>query len=194
MHIRARHDESLFTRAHRSHSYGAARKCRIYQGMYMLHCMGPGPLHESLSRAYKAFFSEASIEEKVNALRKACERHVALTKECSQGLGQDRLVYLQKDNGTLCLTAALDTFTHFIACIYVSLVGTWTHIPTTRFRKMQTGGRSHCRRSLRILAGIFLAPLFFRLQTAETPHSVFSVLDPLQRMGMDSGTLLKRMA
>ncbi|KAL4073165.1 acyltransferase ChoActase/COT/CPT [Scleroderma yunnanense] len=41
----------------------------------------------------KMFFSEASNEEKANALRKACERHVALTKECSQGLGQDRHLY-----------------------------------------------------------------------------------------------------
>jgi carnitine O-acetyltransferase len=29
----------------------------------------------------------------VAALRKACERHVALTKECSKGLGQDRHLY-----------------------------------------------------------------------------------------------------
>ncbi|KAI6114103.1 carnitine acetyl transferase [Pisolithus sp. B1] len=41
----------------------------------------------------KIFYSEASNEEKVNALRKACEGHVALTKECSQGLGQDRHLY-----------------------------------------------------------------------------------------------------
>lgn len=41
----------------------------------------------------KVFYSEASNEEKVNALRKACEGHVALTKECSQGLGQDRHLY-----------------------------------------------------------------------------------------------------
>jgi len=41
----------------------------------------------------KTFFSEAPSSEKVAALRKACERHVALTKECSKGLGQDRLLY-----------------------------------------------------------------------------------------------------
>ncbi|KAH0826289.1 hypothetical protein J3R83DRAFT_5766 [Lanmaoa asiatica] len=41
----------------------------------------------------KTFFSEASNEQKIIALRKACERHVDLTKECSQGLGQDRHLY-----------------------------------------------------------------------------------------------------
>jgi len=33
------------------------------------------------------------MDEKVAALRKACKRHVELTKECSKGLGQDRHLY-----------------------------------------------------------------------------------------------------
>ncbi|KAG1720928.1 carnitine acetyl transferase [Suillus lakei] len=41
----------------------------------------------------KTFFSECSPDEKIRKLRKACERHVQLTKECSQGLGQDRHLY-----------------------------------------------------------------------------------------------------
>ncbi|KAJ8519229.1 hypothetical protein ONZ45_g3779 [Pleurotus djamor] len=41
----------------------------------------------------KTFYSEATQAQKVNALRKACERHVALTRDCSQGLGQDRHLY-----------------------------------------------------------------------------------------------------
>ncbi|KAI5119672.1 hypothetical protein M0805_009617 [Coniferiporia weirii] len=41
----------------------------------------------------KTYFSEASPAEKIAALKKACERHVALTKECSKGLGQDRHLY-----------------------------------------------------------------------------------------------------
>ncbi|KAJ3734874.1 carnitine acetyl transferase [Lentinula guzmanii] len=41
----------------------------------------------------KTFYSEAPASEKAAALRKACERHVKLTKECSQGLGQDRHLY-----------------------------------------------------------------------------------------------------
>ncbi|KAJ3538925.1 hypothetical protein NMY22_g4960 [Coprinellus aureogranulatus] len=55
----------------------------------------------------KTFWSEASPTQKVAALRKACERHVKLTKECSQGLGQDRHLYalyclLQRElNGNL---------------------------------------------------------------------------------------------
>ncbi|KAG9308884.1 carnitine acetyl transferase [Chiua virens] len=41
----------------------------------------------------KTFFSEAPNEQKIAALRKACVRHVTLTKECSQGYGQDRHLY-----------------------------------------------------------------------------------------------------
>ncbi|TBU24489.1 acyltransferase ChoActase/COT/CPT [Dichomitus squalens] len=42
----------------------------------------------------KTFFSEAaSNSQKVALLRKACEGHVNLTKECSKGLGQDRHLY-----------------------------------------------------------------------------------------------------
>lgn len=41
----------------------------------------------------KTFFSEASPADKVRALRKACERHSTLTRECSKGLGQDRHLY-----------------------------------------------------------------------------------------------------
>ncbi|KAG6889150.1 hypothetical protein C0995_003326 [Termitomyces sp. Mi166 len=42
----------------------------------------------------KTFYdSEATASQKVAALRKACDRHVKLTKECSQGYGQDRHLY-----------------------------------------------------------------------------------------------------
>jgi carnitine O-acetyltransferase len=41
----------------------------------------------------QTFYSESTPQEKIHALRKACERHVKLTKECSQGLGQDRHLY-----------------------------------------------------------------------------------------------------
>ncbi|EIN13566.1 acyltransferase ChoActase/COT/CPT [Punctularia strigosozonata HHB-11173 SS5] len=41
----------------------------------------------------KTFFSDASREDKIAALRKACEQHVKLTRECSKGLGQDRHLY-----------------------------------------------------------------------------------------------------
>ncbi|KAL5514087.1 hypothetical protein ACEPAG_2848 [Sanghuangporus baumii] len=41
----------------------------------------------------KTFFSDATPSQKISALRKACERHVQLTKECSKGLGQDRHLY-----------------------------------------------------------------------------------------------------
>ncbi|OWT38800.1 carnitine O-acetyltransferase [Cryptococcus neoformans] len=42
----------------------------------------------------KTFCSEtATPQEKIAALHKACKRHTQLTKECSQGLGQDRHMY-----------------------------------------------------------------------------------------------------
>ncbi|KAI1785469.1 acyltransferase ChoActase/COT/CPT [Ganoderma leucocontextum] len=41
----------------------------------------------------KTFFSEAANAQKVALLRKACQGHVGLTKDCSQGLGQDRHLY-----------------------------------------------------------------------------------------------------
>ncbi|CCL98183.1 uncharacterized protein FIBRA_00177 [Fibroporia radiculosa] len=41
----------------------------------------------------KTFFSEAPLSQKISALRTACQGHVKLTKECGQGLGQDRHLY-----------------------------------------------------------------------------------------------------
>lgn len=41
----------------------------------------------------KTFFSESTAKEKIQALRTACNSHSKLTKECSQGLGQDRHLY-----------------------------------------------------------------------------------------------------
>ncbi|KAG8905645.1 hypothetical protein FRB99_008486 [Tulasnella sp. 403] len=41
----------------------------------------------------KAFHSEQTAQQKIAALRKACEKHVKITKECSKGFGQDRHLY-----------------------------------------------------------------------------------------------------
>ncbi|KAF8734289.1 hypothetical protein AX14_003458 [Amanita brunnescens Koide BX004] len=41
----------------------------------------------------KVFYSETTPQQKILALRKACNNHVKLTKECSKGLGQDRHLY-----------------------------------------------------------------------------------------------------
>lgn len=41
----------------------------------------------------KTFWGDNPAEQKVAALRKATEKHVAITKECSKGLGQDRHLY-----------------------------------------------------------------------------------------------------
>ena len=37
--------------------------------------------------------AESSPREKIDALRAACKRHTELTRECSKGLGQDRVLY-----------------------------------------------------------------------------------------------------
>ncbi|KAG8876810.1 hypothetical protein FRB98_007023 [Tulasnella sp. 332] len=41
----------------------------------------------------KTFYSDATTQQKINTLRKACEAHSHITKECSKGLGQDRHLY-----------------------------------------------------------------------------------------------------
>lgn len=41
----------------------------------------------------KTFYSDQSNQEKIDALRKACEHHVKITRECAKGLGQDRHLY-----------------------------------------------------------------------------------------------------
>ncbi|KAH9932526.1 acyltransferase ChoActase/COT/CPT [Fomitopsis serialis] len=41
----------------------------------------------------KTFFSEAPLAQKITALRNACQGHVKLTRDCSQGQGQDRHLY-----------------------------------------------------------------------------------------------------
>lgn len=60
----------------------------------------------------QTFYADnTSIDEKVAALRKACDHHVKLTRECAQGLGQDRHLYalyclLQRElNGSLEVSA-----------------------------------------------------------------------------------------
>lgn len=41
----------------------------------------------------RKFCENAPAAEKIEALRKACEKHTAITKECAKGLGQDRHLY-----------------------------------------------------------------------------------------------------
>ncbi|PPR07072.1 hypothetical protein CVT24_010973 [Panaeolus cyanescens] len=41
----------------------------------------------------KVFYSDATASQKIAALKNACDRHVKLTRECSQGMGQDRHLY-----------------------------------------------------------------------------------------------------
>jgi len=41
----------------------------------------------------KKFCENSPVPEKIEALRKACQKHTATTKECSKGLGQDRHLY-----------------------------------------------------------------------------------------------------
>ena len=41
----------------------------------------------------RTFWAENPAEKKVEALRKACQKHTAVTKECAKALGQDRHLY-----------------------------------------------------------------------------------------------------
>ena len=50
------------------------------------------PLRE-LTIYLQTFFSDADPSTKIAALKKACEAHVKLTKECSKGMGHDRHLY-----------------------------------------------------------------------------------------------------
>lgn len=48
----------------------------------------------SQSVAYlQTFWGENPVQEKIDALRKACEKHTANTRECAKGLGADRHLY-----------------------------------------------------------------------------------------------------
>ena len=130
----------------------------------------------------QTFFSEASNEQKIVTLRRACERHVTLTKECSQGLGQDRSVY-KDDTGIGGLIFKLDISTRYIAFTNASSVG--TSIPSQMIlsqapRRLLRQRR--CHPSLRTLVGTCLAPPFYRRPTVETRHSAFSDLALLLRM------------
>lgn len=48
--------------------------------------------HES-AEFVKTFWADTSPQHKVDALKKATQKHTALTKECAKGLGQDRHLY-----------------------------------------------------------------------------------------------------
>ncbi|KAF4556814.1 Choline/Carnitine o-acyltransferase-like protein 2 [Elsinoe fawcettii] len=45
------------------------------------------------SNFVKTFWGENPPQDKVNALRKACEKHTAVTKDCAKAQGQDRHLY-----------------------------------------------------------------------------------------------------
>ncbi|PSK45211.1 hypothetical protein B9Z65_2351 [Elsinoe australis] len=45
------------------------------------------------SNFVKTFWGENPAQDKVNTLRKACERHTVITKECAKAQGQDRHLY-----------------------------------------------------------------------------------------------------
>ncbi|PNS14512.1 hypothetical protein CAC42_3798 [Sphaceloma murrayae] len=45
------------------------------------------------SNFVKTFWGENPAQDKINTLRKACERHTAITRECAKAQGQDRHLY-----------------------------------------------------------------------------------------------------
>lgn len=174
-------EQKLFAQSSQR-AWNSQRCARLHWTIAML-------FHANLTN--KAFFSEASIEEKVKALRQACNRHVSLTKECSKGLGQDRFV--PSVSYIICSDIEHDigTFMHCIACISVSLVEILIHFLMILFP-------AKCRRHLslrflQILAGIFSAHLYYRLRTVEILHSDYLVLVQSLQMGMVLDTSSRRM-
>ena len=51
------------------------------------------PVTEESVNFVRTFWAENPSQNKIDALRKACEKHVALTKECSKAEGHDRHLY-----------------------------------------------------------------------------------------------------
>lgn len=51
------------------------------------------PVTNECAEFIRTFWGDNPAEQKVNALRKAAEKHTAITKECSKGQGQDRHLY-----------------------------------------------------------------------------------------------------
>lgn len=51
------------------------------------------PVTNECAEFIRTFWGDNPAEQKVNTLRKAAEKHTAITKECSKGQGQDRHLY-----------------------------------------------------------------------------------------------------
>ena len=91
MYLRACHDEVVLARKDRGDSNCATTERGLCQGNTDIY--NPKPSLTPISVIFQTFFSEASPQHKISALRAACQGHVKLTKECSQGFGQDRHLY-----------------------------------------------------------------------------------------------------
>ena len=72
--------EAIRTVQQESVHFVKVRSLLMYEGRFL----------DLFPTSVQTFFSEATAQEKITALRRACKRHVELTKECSKGLGQDR--------------------------------------------------------------------------------------------------------
>lgn len=64
----------------------------------------------------QGYFSEATPTQKIHLLRKACEAHTKLTKECAKGLGQDRYASSQ-----LCEASLMDSPSRHLYALYCLL-------------------------------------------------------------------------
>ncbi|OBZ70572.1 putative mitochondrial carnitine O-acetyltransferase [Grifola frondosa] len=111
MHLRAGDDEVVLAWKNGGYTDRAAAQRRVCQGTYPLR-HATYPANSSTSDIFSSpqtFFSEAAPAQKVAALRKACQGHVKLTKDCSRALGQDRHLYalyclMQRDREREALT------------------------------------------------------------------------------------------
>lgn len=94
MHIRACHDQGFPTRSNGVHPVSSALV--IAQNFVCLQyafCYYRSVQPESVAFVRAFCSDETTPRQKMDALKTACKRHVDLTRECSKGLGQDRLLY-----------------------------------------------------------------------------------------------------
>ncbi|KAG1841192.1 hypothetical protein C8R48DRAFT_59023 [Suillus tomentosus] len=102
----------------------------------------------------KTFSSECLPDDQIRKLHKACERHIRLTKECSQGLGQDRRLYALYCLHQRQVTGNLDPSPD-------------DPIPNRSIQKRMSSHQSSLTQ-----AGIYSAPLSCPLQTAGIVYTI----------------------
>ncbi|KAF2156146.1 acyltransferase ChoActase/COT/CPT [Myriangium duriaei CBS 260.36] len=110
------------------------------------------------SNFVKTFWGENPAHDKINALRKACERHTAITKECAKAMGQDRHLY-----ALFCVWQRSLVDTDYLASGGSSSVGTAS--PTTSLSPSLDVDTSPSRRTQHAMPALFADAGWDKLNT-----------------------------